>query len=300
MINDYHQSVLLHESVEGLNIKPGGIYVDLTLGGGGHSEYILKKLKKGKLIAFDQDVNALKNAKKDKRLLLVHGNFKYLKNYLRYHQIGKVDGILADLGVSSHHFDNPERGFSYRFEGELDMRMNQLANLTAKTIVNKYTESQLTELFKKYGEIKNAERLAYLIVSQRDNCPVNRIEELIQTIDSCLPKKDENKYLSKVFQALRIEVNQEINVLKRMLLQVPAVLKEKGRVVIITYHSLEDRLVKNFIKSGNFKGELKKDVYGNITAPLKAVNRNVIVAKPDEIEKNPRARSAKLRIAEKI
>lgn len=295
----YHEPVLLHECIEGLNLKPGGVYLDLTFGGGGHSREILKQLKKGWLLAFDQDEEALKNIWDDKRLQQVHGNFRYLKNYLRYYKIVQVDGIMADLGVSSHHFNIPERGFSYKTDAGLDMRMNQEAELSAEVVLNTYTEEHLRKIFREYGELKNAYRLAKDITSYRKNIPLKVTNDLLQAISGCIPKKIENKYLAQVFQAIRIEVNQELEALKLMLTQSAEVVKTGGRLVIITYHSLEDRLVKNFIKAGNFKGEVDTDLYGNVMAPFTPVTRNVIVPTGKEIEKNSRARSAKLRIAEK-
>lgn len=295
----YHEPVLLHECVEGLNIKPGGVYLDLTFGGGGHTSEILKHLKKGKVLAFDQDKDALKNLWEDKRLQLIHGNFCFLKNYLKYYKVEEVDGILADLGVSSHHFDIPERGFSYRADAMLDMRMNQEADLSAEVVLNTYTEEHLRRIFREYGELKNAYRLARDITGYRKEIPLKVTKDLLQAISGCIPKKIENKYLAQVFQAIRIEVNQELEALKRMLIQTAEVMNAGGRLVIITYHSLEDRLVKNFMKAGNFIGTMETDIYGNVIAPFRPINRNVIVPSDSEIEKNSRARSAKLRIAEK-
>ncbi len=295
----YHQPVLLYETIDGLNIRPGGIYVDLTFGGGGHSREIIKKLKKGRLIAFDQDKDAESNVWEDNRLLFIRGNFRYVKNYLRFHSIYSVDGALADLGVSSHHFDVAGRGFSFRFDAELDMRMNVEAELTAGDILNTYEKHQLVKIFSIYGEIHNANRLADEIVRCRTESNISTIRQLLDCIKKYIPVRQENKYLAKVFQALRIEVNDELESLKEMMNQVTDLLIKGGRFVVITYHSLEDRLVKNFFRSGNFEGEIKKDFYGNPVTPYIQVNKSVIVPKEDEIRLNIRARSAKLRIAER-
>lgn len=299
MVNEYHIPALLNETVEGLSIKPDGKYVDVTLGGGGHSREILSRLNKnGKLISFDQDEDAIKNAIDDPRFIFVRSNFKYLRNFLRYHGIDKVDGILADLGVSSHHFDEAERGFSFRFDGELDMRMNKRSALTAAKVLNTYTEEQLADIFYLYGELRNARRIASTIVRTREKEPFERIFPFVETLKPFYGKDKEKKDMARVFQALRIEVNKELDVLKSLLSQSLEVLNPNGRLVILTYHSLEDRLVKNFIRSGNIEGKIEKDFYGNVLAPLKAVNNKVIVASDEEIARNPRARSAKLRIAE--
>lgn len=295
----YHTPVLLKESVEGLQIKPDGIYVDVTFGGGGHSREIIKHINTGKLVAFDQDDDALPNMINDERFVFVNHNFRFLKNFLKYHDIDKVDGILADLGVSSHHFDDPERGFSFRFDGELDMRMNQSAKVSAKNIVNEYDEANLARLFWEYGELKNSRKLAKVIADKRSEKAIETVKELTDVLMPFLPKHAEHKFLAKVFQALRIEVNREIEFLKEMLLQTTEVLKPGGRLVVITYHSLEDRLVKNFIRSGLFKGEAEKDFYGIADVPFEAVNRKIIVPTDEEIKENNRARSAKLRIAKK-
>ncbi|MFA8435603.1 MAG: 16S rRNA (cytosine(1402)-N(4))-methyltransferase RsmH [Marinifilaceae bacterium] len=295
----YHIPVLLKESIEGLDIKPDGIYVDVTFGGGGHSREIIKHLTTGKLIGFDQDVDAESNLIDDERFIFVRHNFRYFKNFLRYHGIDKVDGILADLGVSSHEFDVAERGFSFRFEGDLDMRMNQSASFTAADLVNEYEPEQLYRIFKFYGEVKNPGKLVRQIESYRKNHKIETICQFKEAIEPCVPKFKEKKYLAQVFQALRIEVNQEMDVLKEMLMQTPDVLKEDGRLVVITYHSLEDRLVKNFIRDGKFEGAAEKDFYGNVQVPLSAVNRKVILPTDEEIEMNGRARSAKLRIAKR-
>ena len=296
----YHIPVLLNESIEALNIQKNGDYVDVTFGGGGHSREILNHLKRGRLFAFDQDEDAAGNIFDDCRFFFIRHNFKYIRNFLRYQKVEKVNGILADLGVSSHDFDVAGRGFSFRFPAELDMRMNRDAKMTAADIVNDYEEEKLIQLFRDYGELKNAFRLTKEIIAKRQQKPIKTIDDFKEAISVCVPKKLEKKYLAKVFQALRIETNQELEVLKDFLLQSTDLLVPGGRLVVITYHSLEDRLVKNFIKSGNFEGKLQKDFYGNINTGLKAVNRKVIVPNNEEIEKNPRARSAKLRIAEKV
>lgn len=297
---EYHIPVLLKESVDGLQIKPEGVYVDVTFGGGGHSREIIKHINKGKLVAFDQDDDAMPNLIDDKRFIFVNHNFRFLKNFLRYHHIDKVDGILADLGVSSHHFDNPERGFSFRFDGQLDMRMNQNTKVSAKNVVNEYGETELAKLFWEYGELKNSRKLARVIVEQRSLKTIETIKDFTDVLMPYLPKHAEHKFLAKVFQALRIEVNREMEFLKEMLLQTADVIKPGGRLVVITYHSLEDRIVKNFIRDGQFQGEVEKDFFGNRDVPFKAVNRKIIVPSELEIEQNNRARSAKLRIAERI
>jgi 16S rRNA (cytosine1402-N4)-methyltransferase len=296
----YHTPVLLKESIEGLQIKPNGNYVDVTFGGGGHSREIIKHLNKGKLLAFDQDDDALLNLIDDKRFLFANHNFRFLKNFLRFNKIEKIDGLLADLGVSSHHFDAPERGFSFRFDGDLDMRMNQSAKLSAKNLVNEYSETELAKIFWEYGELKNSRKLAKAIIDHRENKKIVTIKEFTDVLMPYLPKHAEHKFLAKVFQALRIEVNREMEFLKEMLLQTTDVIKPGGRLVVITYHSLEDRIVKNFIKNGKFKGEVEKDFYGNLNVPFKAVNRKIIVPSESEIQENNRARSAKLRIAERV
>lgn len=296
----YHTPVLLKESIDGLQIKPQGIYVDVTFGGGGHSLEILKNLNKGKLVAFDQDDDALQNLIDDDRFIFVNHNFRFLKNFLKYHGIEKVDGILADLGVSSHHFDQPERGFSFRYDGDLDMRMNRSAKVSAKDIINQYPEQELAKIFWEYGELKNSRKLAKVIVSNRTDKEINTIKSFTDLLMPFIPKHAEHKFLAKIFQALRIEVNREMEFLKEMLLQTADVIKPGGRLVVITYHSLEDRLVKNFIKNGKFEGEAEKDLYGRTDVPFKAVNRKVITPDEEEIAENNRARSAKLRIAEKL
>jgi len=296
----YHKAVLLKESIEGLEINSDGTYVDITFGGGEHSKEILKKLNNGRLIAFDQDKDALQNLIDDKRFTFVEQNFIFLKNFLKLNNAIPVDGILADLGVSSHQIDTSERGFSIRFNAELDMRMDKSKDLTAKEIINNYSEEQLKNIFYSYGEINNGARLANTIVEKRKIENIKTIKQFKVAISSCVPKAKENKYLAKVFQALRIEVNDELNVLKEMLNQTVDVMKKGGRLVVISYHSLEDRLVKNFLKSGNFEGIIEKDFYGNPKVPYKLINRKVIVPNEKEIMNNSRSRSAKLRIAEKI
>jgi len=296
---EYHVPVLLTESVNGLEIKENGDYVDVTFGGGGHSREIFSRLKTGRLFAFDQDEDAAANVIHDERFFFIRHNFKYIRNFLRHYGVEQVDGILADLGVSSHDFDVAERGFSFRFDGDLDMRMNRDSSQSAADIVNTFSEDQLRTMFREYGEIDNAGRLAKQLVSARDAKPVKTIEQFKEAIAPCVPKFQESKYLAKVFQALRIETNKEMNVLHEFLEQSIQLLKPGGRLVVITYHSLEDRMVKNFIKSGDFSGKQEKDFFGNVESPLTAINRRVIVPDEEEIERNPRARSAKLRIAEK-
>ena len=294
----YHTPALLPETIEGLNIKPDGIYVDVTFGGGGHSQEILTKLgKKGKLVGFDQDEDAIKNAIKDPRFIFVRSNFRYLKNFLRYHNIEKVDGILADLGVSSHHFDEAERGFSFRFDGVLDMRMNTKSPLSAAVLLNTYSEEQLANVFYLYGELRNSRKIAKMIVEARAQKPFRMIFPFIELLKPHIGRETEKKDMARIFQALRIEVNKEMDVLKSLLEQSLEVLNPEGRLVVLTYHSLEDRLVKNFIRSGNFEGKIEKDFFGNVLSPMKAINSKVIIAGKEELELNPRARSAKLRIA---
>ena len=294
----YHTPALLNETIDGLDIKPDGIYVDVTFGGGGHSLEILTRLgKKGKLVGFDQDEDAIKNVIKDPRFIFVRSNFRYLKNFLRYHNIEKVDGILADLGVSSHHFDEAERGFSFRFDGVLDMRMNTKSPLSAAVLLNTYSEEQLANVFYLYGELRNSRKIAKMIVEARAQKPFRMIFPFIELLKPHIGRETEKKDMARIFQALRIEVNKEMDVLKSLLEQSLEVLNPEGRLVVLTYHSLEDRLVKNFIRSGNFEGKIEKDFFGNVLAPLKAVNTKVIIAGEEEVERNPRARSAKLRIA---
>ena len=296
----YHIPALLSQTMDGLNINPEGTYVDVTFGGGGHSREILSHLSsKGKLIGFDQDEDALKNAIDDPRFIFVRSNFRYLTNFLKYHNVEQVDGILADLGVSFHHFDESDRGFSFRFEGALDMRMNTKSPVTAASIINTYEEEKLANVFYLYGELHNSRRIASTIVKARQSQPIALIQEFVDILKPHFSREKEKKDMARVFQALRIEVNKEMIVLQELLTQSVNVLKPGGRLVLLTYHSLEDRLVKNFFRSGNFEGELEKDFYGNILAPLKPVNTKVIVASDEEVARNPRARSAKLRIAEK-
>lgn len=296
----YHVPVLLHESITGLDIKPNGIYVDLTFGGGGHSAEILKHLKKGKLYAFDQDEEALKNAIDDKRFTLIRSNFRFFRNFLRYHGIKEVDGILADLGVSSHHFDSPERGFSFRFEGPLDMRMNQKQKVSAKHVVNTYSPEDLTKIFTLYGELPNAKRLANAICKSREEKSINTVEQLAELLKPMFPHATQNKMLAQVFQAIRIEVNNEMRVLEQMLTNATKSLKKDGRLVVIAYHSLEDRMVKNYMRTGNFEGDVEKDFYGNVSSSYEQINRKVIVPSEEENKRNSRARSAKLRIGRKL
>ncbi len=296
---EYHNPVLLKDCIDGLNINPAGIYVDVTFGGGGHSKEILKHLTTGKLYAFDQDEDAIKNNIKDDRLVLIKQNFRYLKNFLKLYNALPIDGLLADLGVSSHQFDEAERGFSTRFDAKLDMRMDQGSKLTAAVVVNTYTEEDLKRIFKMYGEVENAGRLAYVIVHARNEKSIETVNDLKIAIEKCVRRGRENKYFAQVFQALRIEVNKELDVLKELLTQSLEVLKPGGRLVIISYQSLEDKLVKNIIRSGKFEGEVEKDFFGNQLAPFRAITRKAIIPSDEEILQNSRARSAKLRIAEK-
>jgi 16S rRNA (cytosine1402-N4)-methyltransferase len=300
MENNYHTPVMLNECIDGLNIRPDGTYVDVTFGGGGHSRAIMSHLgKNGRLLGFDQDADAQQNIIDDDRFDFIDQNFRYLKNFCRLHNAIPVNGILADLGVSSYQFDQAERGFSIRFDAELDMRMNQSGSLTAKEVVNAYTEADLHRIFGIYGEIQNAKSLAKTIVTTRLNAPINTVADLKNAIVALIPRGKENKYLAQVFQALRIEVNQELESLKDFLIQSAEVLVSGGRLVVMSYHSLEDRLVKNFIAKGKFSGEVEKDFYGNDQKPFDAVSRGAITATEDEIKSNNRARSAKLRIAVK-
>ncbi len=297
---EYHNPVLLKETVDGLNIKEDGVYVDVTFGGGGHSQEILNRLgDKGKLIAFDQDQDALLNRIIDSRFTLINENFRYVKRFLRFHGVKKVDGILADFGVSSHQFDVAERGFSTRFEADLDMRMNQHDVLSAYNIVNEYDEERLRKVFAEYGELRQSTALAKTIVAERENEEIKTSDQLKQVLKKYLPPRFENKILAQIYQAIRIEVNQEIEVLKEFLTQTPELLDKGGRLSFISYHSLEDRLVKRFIRGGLFEGEPEKDVFGNVEVPLKKVGK-LIVPTQEEIKLNNRARSAKLRIAEKL
>jgi 16S rRNA (cytosine1402-N4)-methyltransferase len=297
----YHKPVLLEESVEGLTIRPEGVYADLTFGGGGHSLRILEKLgKKGRLFGFDQDPDALANALNDKRFTPVHANFRFLRNFLRYYKVQALDGIIADLGISSHQVDAAKRGFSYLGSAGMDMRMNPSSELTAQKIINEYSGEDLIRIFKGYGELSNAAYLSKLILKGRASGKYESSESFIEAIGAFLPERFRNKLLSQIYQALRIEVNDELGALRDMLSQTPEVLTNRGRIVVLSYHSLEDRLVKNFFKSGNLDGTLEKDFYGNVKSVFRIINKNVIVPSDAEIQGNPRARSAKLRIAEKI
>lgn len=301
-MSEYHRPVLLQACIEGLNLQPGGTYVDVTFGGGGHSRELLNQLEGGRLFGFDQDADARANAQAigDPRLTFVASNFRNLKRYLRLYKVEQVDGILADLGISSHQIDTPERGFSTRFDADLDMRMNQQAERTARQVVNDHTEADLHRILGMYGEITNARTAAAAIVSARSNRAINTVNDLKAALQRMAPRGKENKYFAQVFQALRIEVNEEMQALEEFLTQVPEVLRPGGRLVVLAYHSLEDRLVKNFINKGKFQGEVEKDFFGNELKPLQALTRKPLEATPDEIAQNPRARSAKLRIAEKI
>lgn len=296
----YHIPVLAKESIEGMNLFPSSGVVDATFGGGGHSKLILEKISKGKLFAFDQDEDAAENAFDDKRLFFIRHNFRYIKNFLNYYGVEQVDAIFADLGVSSHDFDVPDRGFSFRFEGNLDMRMNQNAKTDAAKIVNEYAEEQLEMVFRMYGEIKNSRHLANVICKKRNEQRIKTTTQLKEIIAECTPRSIENKYLAQVFQALRIEVNEEMEALQEFFLASLKLLKPGGRLVVITYHSLEDRMCKNFMKTGNFDGKVEKDFYGNMSSPFITVNKKVIIPGDEELKANSRSRSAKLRIAEKI
>jgi len=298
-MNEFHIPVLLNPCIEGLRLDPGGNYVDATFGGGGHAFEILKRLDKGKLFAFDQDEEAAKNIVQDDKLVFIHSNFRYVRNFMHYYGIDKLDGILADLGVSSHDFDESERGFSFRFDAPLDMRMNRRSGLTAAHIVNSYDKEKLIFLFKNYGEITDAGRLASAIISARSEGEIRTTGEFIRAISKLMPKMGEKKYLARVFQSLRMEVNDELGALTEFLSASGDLLKPGGRMVVVTYHSLEDRLVKNFFRSGNTEGKREQDFYGNFISPFRLINRKVIVPGEDEIRINPRSRSAKLRIAEK-
>lgn len=293
----YHNPVLLDESVAALSIKEDGIYVDVTFGGGGHSREILSKLgENGRLFGFDQDPDAQENVIDDERFVLIPENFRYISRFLRFHGVKKVDGVLADLGVSSHQFDEAERGFSTRFDGDLDMRMNQKSKTSAKEIINKYSEEKLAEIFFLYGELRNSRNIAKTIVEKREEEKIDTSFQLREVLQKYLPKAKEHKIIAQIFQAIRIEVNEELDVLKEFLAQIPNILKEDGRLSVISYHSLEDRLVKRFIRTGLFQGELEKDVFGNSNEPMQKVGK-LIVPDVQEIKRNNRARSAKLRIA---
>ncbi len=304
----YHIPVLLNESIEGLNLQKGGIYVDVTMGGGGHTLEILNRMDKdATLFSFDQDLDAYQNMfqshsddiAQDERFVFVRSNFRYLKNWMRYHGVEQIDGLLADLGVSSHHFDDENRGFSFRFDSPLDMRMNKSATQTAADVVNNYSEEALADVFYLYGELKNARRIASLLVKQRAQTEIKTTQQLITVLEPLFRREREKKDLAKLFQALRIEVNGEMQALKEMLNSATQLLKKGGRLSIITYHSLEDRIVKNIMKAGNVEGKVEQDFYGRIHTPFKLINNKVIVPSEEEQEQNPRSRSAKLRIAEK-
>lgn len=301
--NTYHTSVMLHECIDGLRINPAGTYVDVTFGGGGHSKAILDKLgPDGKLFSFDQDPDAWEQAEKidDERLTLITANFRYLEKYLRLHKVKEVDGILADFGVSSFQLDAPERGFSIRFDGPLDMRMGPSASMTAAELLNGYSASELQRILGMYGEVKNAKTLAQAIIQARTTKPLETTQEFKEILNKLAPKHREFKYFAQVFQAIRIEVNQELAVIEEFLAQAPTVLKQEGRLVIMSFHSLEDRLVKNFIKAGNVQGKEDKDLFGVVHRPLESVIRKPITASEEELKLNPRSRSAKLRIASKL
>ena len=296
----YHKPVLLHESVEGLQVQPDGVYADVTFGGGGHAQAIIKRLETdGKLFGFDQDADARANSISDSRFVFIPQNFQYLKNFIRLNGVKQLDGVLADLGVSSHQFDVADKGFSTRFDGRLDMRMDQQQEITAENIVNTYDQQQLTDIFRKYGELQQAWQLAGAIVAARQNTAVCTTAELRQAVAHMLPRNRENKVLAQLFQALRIEVNQEMQVLEKFLGQCADVIKPGGRLVVISYHSLEDRLVKNFMRAGNANGEIEKDFFGNTLTPWEVVTRKPIIPSAKEINENGRARSAKLRIAQR-
>lgn len=300
-MSEYHVPVLYEASLDGLNIaSDGGVYVDVTFGGGGHSRGILERMKTGTLYGFDQDLDAMANAPDDPRFVFVRSNFRYLKNFMKYHRVEQVDGILADLGVSSHHFDAAERGFSFRYEDvSLDMRMNRASERTAGWVLNTYTESALADVLFQYGELRQARRMAQAIVKARETQPLEHISTLLEVLRPHVPKAREKKEMAKVFQAIRMEVNQEIQVLEELLQQSLGLLKPSGRLVVLTYHSLEDRLVKNFMRSGRIDGVVEQDFYGNFLTPFKLINTKVMVASAEEQAENPRSRSAKLRIAEK-
>ena len=297
----YHVSVLLNESIDGLDIKSDGIYIDVTFGGGGHSKEILRRLgKKGHLYSFDQDPDAEKNIVNDNRFTFVRSNFRYLKNWMRYYGVDHIDGLLADLGVSSHHFDDETRGFSFRFDAPLDMRMNKRAGTTAAEILNNYNEEQLADIFYIYGELKNARKIAATISKARNEKRIETTDDFLHVTEKLFQREREKKEMAKMFQALRIEVNHEMDALKEMLNGAKDLLCEGGRLSVITYHSLEDRIVKNMMKAGNVEGKIKQDFFGRIEAPFRLINKKVIVPSDEEQKQNPRSRSAKLRVAEKI
>ena len=297
----YHIPALLDACMAGLAVQPDGTYVDVTFGGGGHSRAILERLgDKGRLYAFDQDEDACVNRIEDNRFTFVRSNFRFLKNFMRYYDVDSIDGLLADLGVSFHHFDASERGFSFRFDGALDMRMNRRARTTAADIIESYTQEQLSDIFYLYGELRSARKIAGAVVSARRVQKIDTTTRLVEVVSPYIDKRQEKKELAQLFQALRIEVNQEMEALRRMLLSACELVRPGGRIAILTYHLLEDRLVKNFFKTGNFEGRVEKDFFGRIESPLRPVNNKVIVPDDDEVIRNPRARSAKLRIAEKL
>ncbi|MDO4158920.1 MAG: 16S rRNA (cytosine(1402)-N(4))-methyltransferase RsmH [Prevotellaceae bacterium] len=297
----YHVPVLMKDSVDGLDINPSGVYVDVTFGGGGHSREILSRLgKDGHLYSFDQDADAEGNIVDDERFTFVRSNFRYLRNWMRYYGVEKIDGLLADLGVSSHHFDDETRGFSFRFDAPLDMRMNKRDGITAADVVNKYEEEQLADVFYLYGELKNSRKIASVLVKKRAEKPISTTQDFIDAVSPLFKREREKKDMAKLFQALRIEVNKEMTALKEMLKAATDVLKPGGRLSVITYHSLEDRIVKNVMKTGNAEGKMKQDFFGRIETPYRLVNNKVITPDEAEQESNPRSRSAKLRIAEKI
>ena len=296
----YHNPVLLNECIEGLRIKPEGTYVDVTFGGGGHSKLILSHLKGGRLFAFDQDESTRKNSLSHPGFKLIHANFRYIKNFLKLEGIVSIDGLIADLGVSSHQFDVPERGFSTRLTGDLDMRMDVNSDLSAKDVINDYTELDLANIFYRYGELRNSRLIANKIVAKRKESPINTTDDLVSTISNLSTERYRNQFLARVFQSIRIEVNDEIEALKQMLLSALELLNPSGRLVVLSYHSLEDRLIKNLMKKGNLEGKVEQDFFGNVIKRLKEINTKVVVASVDEIKKNPRAKSAKLRVSEKV
>ena len=299
-MSNYHDPVMLEECISGLEIKPDGNYVDVTFGGGGHSRVVMENLNEGRLLAFDQDDEAHENALKDDRFILAKSNFKYLKNFVRLHKLAPLSGVLADLGVSSHQFDTAGRGFSIRFDAELDMRMDRSVKKTAKEVVNKYDEQKLSEILWQYGELKQSRKIAAEIVAARGVEKISTVNGLKSVLEHLAPARKENQFFAQVFQAIRIEVNDELDALKEMLMQSAELLEKKGRLVVISYHSLEDRLVKNFIKTGSFSGEQEKDFYGNLIRPMKPLFNKVVTPTKSEVDRNPRARSAKLRIGVKL
>jgi 16S rRNA (cytosine1402-N4)-methyltransferase len=299
-MTDYHQPVLLNESIDGLNIKPDGNYVDVTFGGGGHSREILKRLEKGRLFGLDQDQDVLANIPDDPRFTFIQHNFRFLKNFLKYHEVEQIDGLLADLGVSSHHFDEADRGFSFRFQSAIDMRMNKQSDFSARDLLNTYSEQDLSKVLWEYGELKNSRKVASNIVSYRQNKSINETSDLVEAVSGLIPKHVENQFLAKLYQALRIEVNHEMDYLKEMLEQALEFLSPGGRLVVISYHSLEDRIIKTFMRNGTFSKEEEFDLYGTKKHVFKVINRKVIIPTDEEINLNNRSRSAKLRIAEKL